>query len=117
MELNEAKKILNILKNDMELSVSGWHGRLDRKEIEAVETALKEIKTLEKQLKIKNNYLELIYAMGFDYDGFEQVESLKDLIDELVDYAVKALKNDDSAVVAISGRGKELNILYEEIGD
>ena len=37
MELKEAKKILTALKNDMELCVSGWHSRLSREEIEALE--------------------------------------------------------------------------------
>lgn len=35
-------------------------------------------------------YLDLIYAIGFDYDGFEKPESLKKLIDELVEYANRA---------------------------
>ena len=35
-------------------------------------------------------YLDLIYAIGFDYNGFEKPESLKKLIDELVEYANRA---------------------------
>lgn len=35
---------------------------------------------------IKNQY---IIDYGFDYDGFNKVESLKGLIDMLVDYAVQ----------------------------
>ena len=31
--------------------------------------------------------LNMIYAIGFDYDGYEKPESLKELIDELVEYA------------------------------
>lgn len=34
--------------------------------------------------------LDMIYALGFDYDGCEKAESLKQLIDELVDYANRA---------------------------
>lgn len=34
--------------------------------------------------------LDVIYALGFDYDGYEEPESLKELIDELVAYAIKA---------------------------
>ena len=37
-----------------------------------------------------DHYLELIWAIGYDYDGFNTVDSLKDLIDELVEYANKA---------------------------
>lgn len=75
----------------------------------------KEIAELERQLKIKNQYLGLIHNIGFDYDGFDTVESLKSLIDELVDYAVKAIKNDDKYVVYQGGNGKHFNILQEEI--
>ena len=38
--------------------------------------------------KIKENN-QLIIDLGFDYDGFNNVDDLKDLIDELVDRAVK----------------------------
>ena len=34
--------------------------------------------------------LDMIYAIGFDYDGCEKLESLKELIDELVEYANRA---------------------------
>lgn len=39
-----------------------------------------------------DEYLELIYAIGYDYDGCEKPESLKELIDELVDLSSKARK-------------------------
>ena len=34
--------------------------------------------------------LNMIHAIGFDYDGCEKPESLKELIDELVEYANRA---------------------------
>ena len=34
--------------------------------------------------------LQLLIDIGFDYDGFNQVDSLKTLIDELVGYAVES---------------------------
>ena len=37
-------------------------------------------------------YLDIIYAIGIDYDGCDKPESLKKLIDELVEYADKARK-------------------------
>lgn len=47
-----------------------------------------------KQLKHKQNVIEraieklqLLIDIGFDYDGLNQVDSLKTLIDELVEYA------------------------------
>lgn len=42
---------------------------------------------LERQIKIKDKYCQLIINLGFDYDGFNTVDSLKGLIDELVSYA------------------------------
>ena len=36
-------------------------------------------------------WLELIHDIGFDYDGFNTVDSLKDLVDELVDMAKNAM--------------------------
>lgn len=36
--------------------------------------------------------LELICDIGYDYDGCNSVESLKELIDELVDLASQGLK-------------------------
>lgn len=58
------------------------------------------------QLKEKNEYLkskienkdkwcQLIADIGYDYDGFNQVESLKALIDELVQYALYSRDNYD----------------------
>lgn len=37
-----------------------------------------------------DDWLELIWALGVDYDGCHQEEDLKRLIDELVDMAQKA---------------------------
>ena len=68
----------------------------------------------ERQLKIKNEYLKLIIALGFDYDGFNTVEGLKALIDELVRLATKALKNDDKSTVYVGN--EEKNILFETMG-
>ena len=95
MELAEAKKVLNTLKNDMELCVSGWHGRLDRKETEAIDTVLNELEKVQKENAIKNDNLSMIGALGADYDGFEQAESLKGLIDDMVSYARAGMKNEE----------------------
>jgi hypothetical protein len=37
-----------------------------------------------------DEWLEMIWTIGVDYDGCEKPESLKELIDELVDMAHKA---------------------------
>lgn len=68
----------------------------------------------ERQLKIKDEYLKLIIALGFDYDGFNTIEGLKSLIDELVELAKKALKSDDKSTMYIGN--KEKNILFETMG-
>lgn len=75
-----------------------------------------EIEKKDRQLEIKNRYLELIYDLGFDYDGWNEVDSLKALIDELVGYAKKAFNNDDKSVVySTLGEGETFNILYEKV--
>lgn len=70
---------------------------------------------LERQIKIKDKWCQLIIDIGFDYDGFNTVESLKGLIDELVDYAHKAIICDDVSVVYAGADDKKSNILLEDI--
>ena len=77
--------------------------------------AIEEIKALERQIKIKDAYCNMIYMLGVDYDGFNTVESLKSLIDELVNCAKRAYRSDDKYVVGESFGGKCYNILYEEV--
>lgn len=79
---------------------------------------MSEIEELKRQIKIKNEYLQLIHDIGYDYDGYNTVDSLKKLIDELISLVNKAYKCDDKTVMYIGG-GKEVtkkfNILHEEI--
>lgn len=70
---------------------------------------------LERQVKIKDEWCQLIIDLGFDYDGLNTVESLKGLIDELVDYAHKAIICDDVSVVYVGADDKKSNILLEDI--
>lgn len=72
-------------------------------------------KELERKIKIKNKYLQLIADIGYDYDGFDTRDSLKDLIDQLVDLAVQGIKNDDTACIYIGANDKQYNILQEKI--
>jgi hypothetical protein len=37
-----------------------------------------------------DEWLDLIWAIGFDYDGYHNAKDLKELIDELVDMTKKA---------------------------
>lgn len=70
---------------------------------------------LERQIKIKDKWCQLIIDIGFDYDGYNTVEGLKSIIDELVDYAHKAINCDDKTVAYIGADDKKSNILLEEI--
>lgn len=70
---------------------------------------------LERQIKIKDKYCQLIIDLGFDYDGFNTVDSLKGLIDELVSYAQRAIECDDKGIVYVNGKGERDNILGEPI--
>lgn len=80
----------------------------------------KKIKDLERQIKIKDAWCSQIYAIGFDYDGYHKAESLKKLIDELVDYSTKAINCDDKSVVYHRYDSHDVqtkvNILLEEVG-
>lgn len=73
--------------------------------------------SLDEQIKLKNAYCQLIVDLGFDYDGYNSVESLKSLIDELVGYAQKAIDNDDKTAIYVDEDGHEQNILLEDIKD
>ena len=70
---------------------------------------------LERQIKIKDEWCQLIIDLGFDYDGCNTVESLKGLIDELADYAHKAIICDDVSVAYVGADDKKSNILLENI--
>ena len=74
------------------------------------------LEELERCLQIKNEYLKLIVDIGYDYDGYENNnEGLRAIIDELVGYAKKALKNDTKYVAYLGANGNEYNILKEII--
>ena len=73
--------------------------------------------SLDEQIKLKNAYCQLIVDLGFDYDGYNSIESLKSLIDELVGYAQKAIDNDDKTAIYVDEDGHEQNILLEDIKD
>ena len=75
----------------------------------------KEIEQLKRQIKIKNKYCQLIYDIGFDYDGYEKPNDLKMIIDELVSYSIDAINSDDKKVMYEDSNGIKSNILMEEI--
>lgn len=47
----------------------------------------------ENKLRSALENITMVVDLGFDYDGFEKSEDLKELIDELVEYARKAKKD------------------------
>lgn len=87
------------------------------KYMDAIKSVLEENKLLKRQNKIKNEYCSLIWNLGIDYDGLNTVESLKDLIGELVDYAIKAQTNNDKTVEYEGGNNEKYNILREKIDE
>ena len=72
---------------------------------------------LERQIEIKNEYLGFILDLAYDYDGFNTVEGLKGLIDELSKYARCALDNNDKIPIYRDMNGNDFNILHEKIGE
>lgn len=69
---------------------------------------------LERQIKIKDSYLELIRDIIYDYDGENSIEGLKSLLKEAADLASKAIENDDYSCIYM-GSNSKYNILFEEI--
>ena len=55
-------------------------------ELMCLEPVEADIDELKKEVADLNNRRHLIWALGVDYDGCNTVESLKELIDELVSY-------------------------------
>ena len=52
----------------------------------------KNAENLQRELDIKNEALKLIKDIAFDYDGFNDIDSLKGLIDDLRAIAIRGLK-------------------------
>ena len=82
---------------------------------QSVKIVLNLIDKLQRQIKIKDNYFDMIYFVGADYDGYEKAKDLKSVVDDLVDYAIKGKNNDDKSQMYMNGNGKPENILFEEI--
>ena len=114
---NKNKDLLRKLRNRVKQVKKLEKYALYKKEFSRLN---KELEKKDREIQIKNNYLDLIWQIGYDYDGLNKVESLKELIDELVDYAIKAKKNDDKSVIYEGNRGKEIinqNILFEKVDE
>ena len=70
---------------------------------------------MDRGTEIMEHYLELIYDLGYDYDGCNDVESLKGLIDEMCRLASLGRACNVIEPITEDGRGKKYNILGEEI--
>lgn len=70
---------------------------------------------MKKRMEIMEKYFELIIDLGADYDGCNTVESLKDLIDELVRLASLGRACNITEPIYANGNDEKLNILFEKI--
>ena len=73
-----------------------------------------EIERLNNIIKIMENYLELIYDLGYDYDGLTEVGDLQDLINELCRYASLGRAYNITETI-YENNGKKYNILHKEL--
>lgn len=88
-----------------------------RKLYDTIMKFLDERDELVKKVKIKDAYLQLIIDLAWNYDGFNDIDGLKGLIEELSGYAKMALKNDDKTPFYIGSNEENFNILDEIIKD
>ena len=74
-----------------------------------------EIESLKRQIKIKDEYLKMMWFIGADYDGYEITDGLKSVIDDLMDLCEKAGNNNDTYAMYEGCGNKYYNILQEEV--
>lgn len=65
--------------------------------------------------EIMERYLELIYDLGYDYDGLNDVDSLKGLIDEMCRLASLGRACNVTEPIYVDAKGMKANILGEII--
>ena len=108
----EAELLSEQLNNEIE------HLNIER---ENLISAFNDLKTayekLERENNIREKYLDLIAEKSFDYDGYNSIEGLKTLIDEMDYYANLGRKADDKRVIYHHGDGTKRNILNEIVGE
>ena len=63
-----------------------------KKDNETLQKHYRTAEKLQRELDIKNEALKLIKDIAFDYDGFNDIDSLKGLIDDLRAIAIRGLK-------------------------
>ena len=70
---------------------------------------------MDRSIEIMERYLELIYDLGYDYDGCNDVESLKGLIDEMCRLASLGRARNVTEPIYVDSKGMKANILGEII--
>ena len=91
---------------------------LEMYEKEPKKSYVEQIMELQDEVKALRSRLHWIWAIGVDYDGMDTVESLKELIDEMVDFTqmtdeevdnqLKAVKALQQSVIELSVQKAEL---------
>ena len=85
--INKAAVLAAITKANKEAPMSYTHDEIVELMIEYIEKLpVEDVNELKAEVADLNNRRHLIWALGVDYDGCNTVESLKELIDELVSY-------------------------------
>lgn len=69
----------------------------------------------DREIMIMDKYFELIYDLCFDYDGYNTVDGLKSLIDEVSRLASLGRAHCDTVPIYWN-KDNDLNILMEPIG-
>jgi hypothetical protein len=94
------------------------YAKLEMYEKEPKKSYVEQIMELQQEVKALRSRLHWIWAIGVDYDGCGTVESLKELIDEMVDFTqmtddqvddqLKAVKQLRQSVIELSAQKAEL---------
>jgi hypothetical protein len=94
------------------------YAKLEMYEKEPKKSYVEQIMELQQEVKALRSRLHWIWAIGVDYDGCGTVESLKELIDEMVDFTqmtddqvddqLKAVKQLQQSVIELSAQKAEL---------
>jgi DNA-directed RNA polymerase subunit RPC12/RpoP/polyhydroxyalkanoate synthesis regulator phasin len=85
--VNKAAVLAAIVKANKEAPISYTHEEIIDLMVEYINKLhTEDVNELKEEVHDLNNRRHLIWALGVDYDGCNTVESLKELIDELVSY-------------------------------
>ena len=116
--MNKEERMYELLKHRYDKKIKTFNL------FEDIEALLQENEQLKEKVKYqkikidnKDNWCQLIADIGFDYDGYNTIESLKGLIDELVRYALNSRDNYDYKEILKGDSLEEENKKYKEVID